>query len=188
MARKRKSRIDEYSHSDMFEGRGESELPPIPTLGRGLDKISRDVFDEGVDLANEYEQIKGALSIKDALDPMSVLTAKNQTEEMARRAARLVAVAKVEFAKFERHTDELVAAMENRAIDNLELLKAEGKRTKQITNDDVKREAKRLFPDETEDVADRKSRAKRLTEYIERLSDLATARGRTLSRMERDRT
>lgn len=152
------------------------DLPPIPTIGKGFNKVSIDLFDAGYDVAAEFAAIQDALTIKNALDPASIQRAANQAEHMAARASRLYVVARVEYAKYTRRSDVLVGAIRQSALADLEAAKRDGTRTKMITNDDVDSYAASKHPDEWEAVHNRADRAKEMLRYISDLAELATKR------------
>ena len=158
-------------------------LPPVPRMKKGFEAIATSLFDKGYDVAKEFESIQSDLTIKDALSPTHVQNAANKAEDVARRAMRLYVVAKVEFATYNRRTDSIVGAMRSNAIDALEAMKAKGALTKQITNDDVAAEAAKMYPDEWEDVHNRRDRSKEMLRFIERLADLGKSRTYTVSNM-----
>lgn len=170
---------------DIFETADHQQqtLPPVPTLGKGFNKIAIDLFDSGYDVAAEFAEIQAALTIKNALDPNAVMVAANQAEKMAAKAARLYVVAKVEYATYTRRSDAMIGAMRESAIADLEAAKRDGTRTKMITNDDVDSYAARKHPDEWEAVHNRADRAKEMLRFIGELSELASKRCYTSSSM-----
>lgn len=161
-------------------------LPAIPRLTKGFERVATDLFDTGYDVTSEFESIQKSLTIRDALSPTHVKDAANKAEDVARRAMRLYVVGKVEFARYTRRTDSVVGAMREAAGAILEDEKAAGKRTKQITNEDVEKAAAQKFPDEWEDVHNRKVRAKEMLRYLEQLATLAKSRAYTVSNMLSD--
>lgn len=157
-------------------------LPPPPDLKRGFNEIVRRVFSTDLEVVKEYETIEGALSIS-VLSPQAISRAANQSEDMARRAYRLYIVGKVEYESYMRATEALVAVIRDAAMKKLELEKASGLRTKQITDADVLAYCASIYADEWEDIMSRRNRAKGMLGYLEQLSDLSKKRCFTVARM-----
>ena len=161
----------------------QDKLPAPPDLKRGFAEIARKVFDTDFDMLKEFDTIEGSLSITSALTPQVISRAANQSEDMARRAYRLYIVGKVEYESYMRTTEALVAVIRDAATKKLELEKATGVRTKQITDADVLAYCASIYGDEWEDIQKRRNRAKGMLGYLEQLSDLSKKRCFTVARM-----
>lgn len=187
ITRRRRPADDDSALRGIFAtAEDQAGLPPIPRMKKGFERISTDLFDQGYDVMSEFVSIQDALTIKDALSPAHVKDAANKAEDVARRAMRLYVVGKVEFATYTRMTDSIVGAMREAAVDLLEKEKVNKTRTKQITNEDVEKAAAQKFPDEWEDVHNRRVRAKEMMRYLEQLTELSKSRSYTVSRMLAD--
>jgi hypothetical protein len=171
---------------DTAAGDGRQKFPPLPEPQRGFDSIIRDLFQEGLDVMEEYKAIKESLSIKGALTPLVIQSAANNTEQMADRAFRLYVVAVNEYEAYMREIGVIEAALRDSATAHLEREKADKTRTKMITEADVIATISQCFPDEWSDVQSRKSSAKGMLDYLSNLADLAKKRCFSVSRMLRD--
>lgn len=161
----------------------QSHMPAPPDLKRGFQEIASRVFDTDTDLIKEFDTIEGSLSITGSLSPGVISRAANQSEDMARRAYRLYIVGKVEYEAYMRRTEGLVAVLRDGATKALEMEKASGIRTKQITDADVISMIAAKYGDEWEDIQVRRNRAKGMLGYLEVLSDLSKKRCFTVARM-----
>ena len=161
----------------------QSHFPPPPDLKRGFQEIASKVFDTDTDLVKEFDHIEGSLSITGKLTPGVITRAANQSEDMARRAYLLYIVGKVEYESYMRKTEGLVAVLRDGATKSLEMEKASGIRTKQITDADVVSVMASKYGDEWEDIQSRRNRAKGMLGYLEVLSDLSKKRCFTVARM-----
>jgi hypothetical protein len=158
-------------------------IPPLPNLKKGFHEVVTDIFDTGYDVLKEYKAIEDSLSIKNALTPGNLQDDANKKESIARRASQLYVIGKVEYEAYVRETDSIVGAMRDGATNELEKEKAQKIRTKQITEADVKEYAAKMYPDEWEDVNNRRDRAKYMLSHLENLMALTKSRCYTVSNM-----
>lgn len=167
----------------IFDSANKDRGRPTPDLKRGFQEVVNNIFDSGYNVAKEYKAIEDSLSIKNALTPGRIQEAANKTEEMARRAFRLFVIAKSEYEAYMRETDSILGALRDGATSRLEKEKAKGIRAKQITDADVREYVAQMYPDEWNDINNRRDRSKGMLAYIENLSKLATSRCYTVSNM-----
>lgn len=169
---------------NLFETAGhQAALPKLPDLKAGFKAIARRVYDEGVDVEEEYRVIEDSLTVRGAVTPGALAEAANHTEAMARRAYRLYLVGRLEVDAYMRETEAILGAMRDAAVAALEKEKSAKIRTKQITDADVVSKCAQLYPDEWRTVNDRRERAKGMVKSLENLHELATSRCRTVARM-----
>jgi len=166
-------------------GGGRPELPPMPELQRGFDEIVRDLFEGGLDVRAEYDQIRRSLSIDGGLTPTAIQAAANNAEGMADRAFRLYVVGVNEYQAYMRDIEIVEAALRDAATAQLEMEKANGSRKKQITEADVSATIAQIHPDEWDDVQRRKTMAKGMLDYLANLHGLARSRCFSISKMQR---
>jgi hypothetical protein len=158
-------------------------VPKLPNMKKGFHEVVQNIFDSGYNVEKEFREIEESLSIKNALTPGVIQSSANNVEEMARRAFRLYVIAKSEYEAYIRETDAIVGGMREGATAILEKEKVNKIRTKQITEADVKEYAAQNYPDEWEDINNRRDRSKGMLAYIENLSSLAKSRCYTVSNM-----
>lgn len=166
----------------MFENAspGIRRLPREPELRPVFNRLVGDLFSDGYDPWVEYQAVKASLKIAGGLSPGAVQAAAESQESMAERALRLYVVAQHEVAAYTHGGDALIGAMRENALVELELDKAKGVRTKQITDGDVASHAAVMYPDEWRRVNDRREKGRLLLKYVEGLSVLAATRAATL--------
>ena len=167
------------------KAKGPAKFPKAPDIRRGFQLVVNDLFADGYDVVEEYETIKTSLMIpvKNALVPGVVKEDANLREDLAFRAHRLHAVAKVEVAAYMRETESVSGAIRDEAIQHMEREKANGKRSKQITDKDALTEAARMFPDEWGDICSRRERVESMAKTLEKLALLAESRCHTVRKM-----
>ena len=110
----------------------------------------------------------------------AVVDALDACEDNARESHRLYVSAKVAVDRFQADASVLSGDMRAQAIAALELEKERGERKKQITDADVESRIAALFPDEWRRVEERRSKARRAVEHLERLADCWKSRGSAL--------
>ena len=161
----------------------QASFPKVPDMQRGFQTIVSDIFAEGYDVVEEWKDIRAAMVISDALSPERLKRAANEQEDISIRAHRLYVIAKVEVSAYMRETEATFAAIRQSGIDHLEAQKAEGTRTKQITDKDAVSEAARMHPDEWADICTRRERAEAMLSQLLRVSESAKSRCYTVSNM-----
>jgi len=167
-------------------GDGRPKFPPLPELKRGFNEIVRDIFDgERLVVLDEFKAIEESLSIKGALTPVAIQDAANNVESMANRAFRLYILAQNEYEAYVREIAVVESAMRDAATAQLEKEKANGSRSKMITEADVAATISQSFPDEWDDVQRRKGYAKGMLDDLNNLSSLAKSRCFSVSNMQR---
>lgn len=161
----------------------QATFPKAPDMQRGFQTIVKDIFADGYDVIEEWKEIRQAMIINDALSPERLKRAANEQEEISIRAHRLYIVAKVEVSTYMRETEATFGAIRQSAIDHLESHKANGSRTKQITDKDAVSEAARMHPDEWAAICTRRERAEAMLSQLLRISEAAKSRCYTVSNM-----
>lgn len=156
------------------------KLPRAPAFKPVFNRLIGDLFSDGYDPWLEYQAVKSSLKIEGGLSPGAVQSAAERQESMAERALRLYVVAQHEVAAYTHGGDALIGAMKEHSLLELELDKAKGARTKQITDGDVASHAAVMYPDQWREVNDRREKGKLLLKYVEGLSVLAATRAATL--------
>jgi hypothetical protein len=168
------------------KGDGRPEFPPLPELKRGFQEIVRDLFADGLNVRAEYAEIKDSLTIRGALTPVAIQAAANRVEMMADKAFRLYCVALNEYEAYIREISVIEAALRDAATAELERQKANKSRTKQITEADVLATISQSYPDEWDDLQQRRGCAKGMLDYLNNLSGLAKSRCFSVSKMQRN--
>ena len=158
-------------------------FPKAPDLQRGFQTIVTDLFASGYDPKKEWDAIKAGIEIKDALTPQRLKVAANGQEKIADRAHQLFIVTKVEVQAYMRETEGTYGAIRTAATKLLEMEKASGARTKQITDADVRSECARAYPEEWREINARRERAEGMLKHIENLALLAKSRCYTVSNL-----
>lgn len=165
-------------------GKSPSPYSVDPRMVRFRSVVST-IVDEarGVDIDAEFEELERRLRIDEALTPEVIRREQNEVDHLAWRAHRLYVLARVALEQFDFEAGIAVAAMHEQAIVGLQVEKASGLRTKQITEKDVEERAATLYPDEVRDIQDRKIKARKTVESLENLAERWARRSWTLSSM-----
>ena len=171
---------------EVAAGVGVAEGVPLgaPTMGPGFERIVQRVF--RVDVWKEYEELEAGLKFdgpahqKDYADLVDALDAATDN---ARRAHRLVAAGKVLLETFEIDVSLVMGDMRAQANASLQDEKAKGIRNKAITDADVESWMASHFADEYRSHTERRAKAKRMVDHLERLADLWKTRCGTLDTM-----
>lgn len=168
----------------LFVTSGRQRLFPDPGhMGHGFHTVVQDIYAQGLDVMQEYQAVQKALTLHGALDPAALLASANQVEDTARRAHKLLILAKAEYEHYIRRTDSIVGSVRESATVKLEEQKRSGARTKQITDADVAGACAQYHADEWEDLNTRRDKAKGMVAHVEKLAELATIRCRTIGSM-----
>lgn len=179
---------------DAAQRRENAERPQTPSEVRdAVSKLSMgtharivDALFDLPDPMEEYLAIKASLSFGGRASSLSygqLVDALDDAQSMAERASRLLASAKITHDAFNLDAEVIRGALREQAIDDLQQQKAEGKRSKAITKDDVAGVMAIAFPDEYRDLEMRSNKAKRMVTAIEHLYDRACARAGDLRAM-----
>jgi hypothetical protein len=151
-----------------------------PKLTPDFERIVETTF--AIDIGTTYKRIDKSLVLgeENRSSYGAVNEALDKAETNARDAFRLYLVAKIELQRFEAEADTTRSGMWASATAALQAEKAEGVRTKAITNDDIRFKCIDLFPDEWHALEERHVKVKAAVAAMEKLSELATVRIRTL--------
>lgn len=156
----------------------------MPDMQHGFQTIVRSLFEQdGYDVTKEWNEVRAGLEITEGLTPDILRRAANKQERLAERAHQLYIVAKIEVAAYLRETEPTYGAMRAAASTALEVVKAGGMRTKQITDADVLGEAARQFPDQWVEINTRREKAEGMLQQLKNLAELARARCYTVSNL-----
>jgi hypothetical protein len=160
-----------------------SGLGEIPTMGRNFDKVTQRLFDTIGDPDPLYQALENDISLKCALTPGNLQQALNFAEDNARKAHAMYVVAVAEYEAFEAELDPIVEAMRAAATTALQDEKDQKKRSKNITDSDVRGRASVMYPDEWKRAIVRKSKATAMRDHLSRLASLWQNRCFSLSSM-----
>lgn len=162
----------------------QSGIGDVPIIGGGFDSIIETIFDNSeIDIGKEYGEIEASFKIKDALTITGLRVAASRGEEIAFRASRLWVMARVEHEAYLRDTTMMISWLKESAKEKLEEMKATGKITKQITENDVVDKVMSMYPDQWNDVQRRKDKAENMLRHLENMVKIARSRPHTLSNM-----
>jgi len=157
-----------------------------PTMGDAYDRISTRIF--RVDVLSEYEELEAALRFgkpASRAEYGELIDALDEATDNARRAHLILVNAKVALEGFELDQTIVMSDMRAQATNALEREKESGARKKAITEADVEAWMASNFADEWRSAAERRAKAKRMVEHLERLSDLWRTRCQALDTMVR---
>ncbi len=189
------SKVDaDAADREAAQRRARAEAPKTPSEVRdAVDKLSMgrharivDALFDMPDPMEEYLAIKAALSFGGRASSLSygqLVDALDEAQQIAERGSRLMASAKVTYDAFHLDAEVIRGALREQAVDDLQRQKAEGKRSKAITNDDITAVMAAAFPDEYRDLEMRAGKARRMVAAIEQLYDRACARAGDLRAM-----
>jgi hypothetical protein len=130
-----------------------------------------------------FAECRDALELTDALTPAALAIALNRAERMALLASQLYVCAKAEAEKLDLRLDRVIGAMREGAMEQLQVDKNNGKRSKQITDSDVNGRASQIYPDEWIEMRERQNRASGMLSQLQRLSELWKRRRESLQAM-----
>lgn len=148
---------------------------PLPEIPQRWQKAVERVFSD-IEPEKDYERLEQALSLKDALSPGAIKVARNEAEANANEAHRLYVVAALEFERFTIDADVVQGALRMTATAELQEEKDAGKRSKAITDADVREKAALLFPEEWKNICERRKKVELALEQFKRLADLWKSR------------
>jgi hypothetical protein len=154
------------------------------TMGRGFERIVERVF--SIDVAAEYDRLEAALKFDGPAHQKSyaeLVDALDEATDNALRASRLVASGKAALETFEIDCSLVLGDMRGQANHALQDEKAKGFRNKAITDADVESWMATKFADEYRAHTERRAKAKRMVDVLERLADLWKTRTGTLDTM-----
>ena len=155
---------------------------PKPTMGT-FDPIVRTVFSLG-DPGPIFTRLREELGLgmkASRADYGTQVDALDLAERNAQEAVELLVNAQVKLELYEIDAGVIVAALRQRAIDDLEATKTKG--GKSITEGDVKARMATMFPDEWREVEGGTARAKGGVEVVRSLSERWKERARDLRTM-----
>lgn len=160
--------------------------PPLgaPSMGAGYERVMTTVF--RVDVEREFAELEGALKFDrpaHQLDYADLVDALDEATDNAKRAHRLFVNGKVALEVFEIDAALVMGDIRAQATNALQKEKEQGVRNKAITDADVESWMATKFADEYRANAERRAKAKRMVDHLERLSDLWKTRCAALDTM-----
>ena len=153
-----------------------------PSMGAGYGRVLERLFSlDPFEAYQDLERFLDGLGRRPSeLTYPQIADELEQVETHAWRAARLLAHAQDARDAYERDCEVEEGAWRANAREALEAAKAAGQFTKTITNGDVEAYVATHFTAEYKALANRRSKAKRMVEAIERGADLLRRRRETL--------
>lgn len=154
-------------------------------MGRGVDRIVRSIFDLP-DIPTEHEEIRKSLRFDGRASDLShgeLVNALNEADELAQRAAELLANVKSVHDVFEIHAKAVESTLRMRGHEALIELKDRGKYSGRFGAEDVEAMMAKLHADEFVDLEKRKGEAKRTVDVVASLFERCVDRARHLSNM-----
>ncbi len=137
-----------------------------------------------VDLKSTYDRLMKGLSVGEKRSDHGTLQhALDNAERNAQDAHRLYVTAKLEAERWEREMDAVHGAMHTQANASLQAEKDTGRRSKQITDMDVKLRAAVLFPDEYQAQETRRAEIKATVDSLEHLTLMWDSRCKSIAGM-----
>jgi hypothetical protein len=137
-----------------------------------------------VDVHGTYERLEAALHVGEQRgDYVTVNKAVDEAEMNAREAFRLYLTGRIEVARFEVDADKVKAPMWEAATRELQREKDSGRRSKQITDADVKAMAAQMFADEWTAYESKTAKAKAMVDSLKDLADRWSGRCESLRAM-----
>ena len=165
---------------DPTSGKVEPQDDKHRRLRPDLDRVVTKVF-ALAEFDQEYDRLEQALRLGEKrVEPAHVLKALDEAESNLMAAARLYQNAKHERERWELENAAVFADMRNSATRSLQKEKADGERTKQITDADVLARIAEQFPDEWADQQLRRDRTERTVSLFSTLLEAWQSRCRTL--------
>lgn len=170
---------------------------PDPELGEAVRKLGMedgyrrivdDIFETDEPPEDIFEQVRKGMKLGNrasSADYGSLVDALDQAEELTRLAHLLYVRAVDEYESFERDSEIVESAMRHTAVQQLEREKREKIRTKQITDADVVSTIAGAYPDEYQELAEKKRRARLMVEHMQDLHKRAASRAVHLRTMVR---
>lgn len=153
-------------------------------------RIVDDVFESSDTPEDMYEAVKSGLQLKSrasAADYGTLADALDQAEDLTRQAHKLYVQASDRDDAYVRDLDMVFGTMRDVAVARLEEQKRDKTRTKQITDKDVEAEMATVYPEQWQDLHERKRRSAMTVKHLEDLHRRAGARAVHLRTMVRGR-
>lgn len=161
--------------------RGDEINTSGPRLTPGYERIQERVFDLP-DPESEYAELQAGLQVGNQQFD-SIYGALDRAEDNARRAHRLYICARVDAERFALDADVTEGSLWAAASADLQRDKDNGARTKQITDADVRARIATMFPEQWSELQQRRIKARKTIEHLERFADLAKTRCFSLANM-----
>lgn len=161
--------------------RGDEIDTSSPRLSAGYERIQERVFDLP-DPDSEYTELQRDLQIGNQQFD-SIYNALDRAEDNARRAHRLYICARVDAERFALDADVTEGGLWAAATADLQREKDSGARTKQITDADVRARVSTMFPEQWSQLQERRIKARKTIEHLERFADLSKTRCFSLANM-----
>jgi hypothetical protein len=152
-----------------------------PKLAAGYERIQDRIFSLP-DPEAEYAELQAGLQVGNQQFD-SIFSALDRAEDNARRAHRLYICARVDAERFALDADVTEGGLWAAANADLQREKDSGARTKQITDADVRARIASMFPDQWTELQQRRIKARKTVEHLERFADLAKTRCFSLANM-----
>jgi len=159
----------------------------LPELRPGLRRIVDTVFDLDDDaLFEAFERARDEIRTADeALGLELTRQEANEVQDRARKAHKLYVNALMVVRRFQFDSEVVQSAMWDAANAELQDEKDNKKRSKTITNDDVRYRAAQMFPDQWVRNEEAREQAKLVLKHLERVAELWKDRSLTLSSLVR---
>lgn len=132
---------------------------------------------------DEFDRLTRELSLDDATNQHEIINALNRAERNALTAHQIYVAARVAYERADIEDEAELSALRQAALEKLQRQKAEGSRTKQITDGDVRSQMAADDPQKFQGVELRRLEGRKTLEHLERLAELWKQRSRTLASM-----
>jgi hypothetical protein len=135
-------------------------------------KILEHVFK--VDPWKDYERLEKGLKIggRGYTDRETLMEARNEAEDNARKAHQLYCAARAEQERYELDALVIEGAARRKVLRDMHAEKESGQRSKMITEADIASYIQLQFPDEYDSLRLSRLKLRKLVEHMERLADL----------------
>lgn len=159
----------------------------LPKLRPGLKRIVDKVFDlDDDELFEAFESARDEIRTSDEKLGLELTRQEaNEVQDRARKAHKLYVNALLVLKRFQFDSEVVQSAMWDAANAELQDEKDNKKRSKSITNDDVRYRAAQMFPDEWVRNEEAREQAKLVLKHLERVAELWKDRSLTLSSLVR---
>lgn len=152
-------------------------------LDEDLAQVVETVY-ETMDLAQEFKRLNDNLEIgEDRGDYSAVNRHLDRAESNARKAHRAFLQATLRKKSFDLANEAILAPLRSEANRHLQVEKAQGDRSKAITDADVRAKMIELFHDEIKDQEEKRMKVDGALEHLQVIVDLWKSRCRSLQSM-----
>lgn len=159
-----------------------SERPPTPAIAPAYARIITRMVPEDPD--GDYVELERKLRLRASAphraEASEIVDALDDAQSSAWRAHRLHLGARIAYEAFEVDAKVRLAPMRDSATAALQVEKASGVRSKQITDADVEGRIAEMFPDEWTAICMDRLRARKAVDALEEFARLWSTRASTL--------